>query len=184
MSQNTYEELQALIGQDGSSTTGPDEVCKEMIRHWCEAMEDTNPLYTNEEYAGKSKYGDIISPPMMVQGWSFPLVWPDGQEMYYRHPEKPSQDGQPDPLAAAFDKLSEAGFFGAAVTDNTLEFVRPLSLGDRVTMSSKLAGISPEKKTRVGNGHFVTVSLTYTNQRSETVCKQNMTVFRFKPIEM
>ncbi|MFC1945075.1 MaoC family dehydratase N-terminal domain-containing protein, partial [Chloroflexota bacterium] len=94
-----------------------------------------------------------------------------------------SQDGQPDPLAAAFDKLSEAGFFGAAVTDNTLEFVRSLFPGDRVTMSSKLANVSPEKKTRIGNGHFLTASLTYTNQRSETACKQSLTVFRFKPIE-
>ncbi|MFC1944934.1 MaoC family dehydratase [Chloroflexota bacterium] len=177
MSQSPYEEFQALIGQEGSSVTGPDEVCKEMIRHWCEAMEDTNPLYTDEEYAEKSKYGSIISPPMMVSSWSLEPVWPEGQEMRYQHPEKLAQKGQLDPIDVVFDKLSEAGFFGTAATNNILEFTRPLVLGDRVTMSSRLASVSPEKKTRIGNGHFVTASLTYTNQRGETVCKQSLAIY-------
>ena len=40
------------------------------IRHWCEVMRDANPLYTDEEYASKSRYGGIVAPPTMVQTWS------------------------------------------------------------------------------------------------------------------
>ena len=51
-----HEELKALVGQEGARRVAVDEVCKPMIRHWCEAMQDGNPLYTDEEYASKSKF--------------------------------------------------------------------------------------------------------------------------------
>ncbi len=62
MSTAGYEEVKALIGMEGPPVTGPDEVSKQMIRHWCEAVEDANPLYSDEGYVGKSKYCGIILP--------------------------------------------------------------------------------------------------------------------------
>ena len=40
-----------------------------MIRHWCEAMGDTNPVYIDAEAAAASVHGGIVAPPTMLQAW-------------------------------------------------------------------------------------------------------------------
>ena len=175
------DELKALIGKNGPPVAGADEVSKQTIRHWCEAVEDANPLYTDEEYARKGRYGSIVSPPAMVQTWSQVPVWPEGQEMRYRHPEKLPKKEQIDPVEEAFNKLGEAGFLGAVDIDSTLEFFRPLFPGDRVSVNSRLVNVTGKKKTRLGNGYFMTFVFSYSNQNGEPVCDQTMTIFRFKP---
>ncbi len=44
-----YEDLQTIVGKEDGPFEANDEVNKAMIRHWCEAMEDGNPVYTDEE---------------------------------------------------------------------------------------------------------------------------------------
>jgi len=92
-----YEELKALVGQEGSQLVAVDEVCKPMIRHWCEAMQDGNPLYTDEEYARESKYGSIIAPPTMLLTWTMPPLWPPREQ-------------PPHPFELFLAKLDEAGY--------------------------------------------------------------------------
>jgi len=175
------DKLKKLIGQEGSPVVGVDAVSKQMIRHWCEAVEDANPLYTDEEYARRSRYGSLISPPAMVQTWSYGPVWPGGQEMRYRQPELLPEREEVDPVEEAFNILGEAGFLGAVDIDSTLEFIRPLFPGDQVTVRSKLVNVTEEKKTRLGKGHFMTFLFSYSNQKGESICNQTMTIFRFKP---
>ncbi|MBM3131883.1 MAG: MaoC family dehydratase [Chloroflexi bacterium] len=152
MSQEYYEELKKLIGQGGTPREALDEVCKPMIRHWCEAMQDGNPLYTNEEFARKSKYGGIIAPPTMMLTFTMPPLWP------------PRQD-PPHPFEQFLAKLDKAGFLGILVTNVSQKYHRPLSPGDRVTFTYKVTDMSPLKKTSLGNGHFVTTSFVFTNQK-------------------
>ena len=103
---DAFEELQGMVGQESELRRCKDDVNKAMIRHWCEAMEDGNPLYTDEAYAKQSKYGGIIAPPQMVQAFSTPALWPKGE-------------GKPDPFAAAVKKMGDAGYFGIVATTTT-----------------------------------------------------------------
>lgn len=183
MSEAVYDDLKKLIGQEGPLFIGPDTVCQQMIRHWCEAVEDANPLYTNEEYAKTTPYGSIISPPAMVQTWTYAPVWPEGQEMRYRHPEKLSGHDQSDPVELAFKRLAEAGYSGAVDISSELDFYCPLFPGDQVSVKSKLVNISEEKKTSIGTGYFMTFAWTYCNQENQTVCNQAMTIFQFRSPE-
>ena len=41
-------------------------VGQEKIKEYAFAVGDTNPLYTDQEFAKKSKYGAMIAPPMFV----------------------------------------------------------------------------------------------------------------------
>ena len=178
-----FEKLkQALLAIEGPQVVGPDAVSKEMIRHWCEAMEDANPLYTDEKYAKKSRYGSIIAPPQMIQAWTFGPLWPDGQEAQWRHPEL-LPEREPLLTEVVYAKLNEAGYIGTMAVGTTMEFVQPLSPGDRVTRSMKVIDVTPEKKTRAGVGPFVTFLYTDTNQKGEVVCKQTMTLFKYKPAQ-
>ena len=163
-----FEELQAMVGQESELQVCKDDVNKAMIRHWCEAMEDGNPLYTDEAYAKTSKYGGIVAPPQMVQAFSTPPLWP-------------KREGKQDPFAIAVNRMGEDGYFGIVATTTTQEYFVPMRLGDQLSFKVKLAGLSAEKTTRIGIGHFVTAEYTYINQKHEAVCVQSFTVLTFKP---
>ena len=49
------EKVRKFIGQ--TSDTSIFEVEKEVIRRFADAVDDPNPLYWDEEYAKKSRYG-------------------------------------------------------------------------------------------------------------------------------
>ena len=163
-----FEELEATVGQESELQICKDGVDKAMIRHWCEAMEDGNPLYTDEAYAKRSKYGGIIAPPQMVQAFSTPALWP-------------KREGKPDPFATAVKRMGDAGYFGIVATTTTQEYLQPMRPGDQLRFKVKLASVSPEKTTRIGTGHFVTAEYTYIHQKDEVVCVQSFTVLTFKP---
>ncbi len=163
-----YEKALALVGEEAEPNQGLDEVNKAMIRHWCEAMEDGNPLYTDEDYAAQSEYGGIIAPPQMVMSYCMVPLWP-------------KSEGAPDPFGTAVKLMNEAGYFGIVATKTFYEFLKPMHPGDRLSIKISLASVSSEKKTRLGKGHFLTAEHIFTNQRSETVCVQSFTVFTFKP---
>ena len=167
MSEDVYEKLQAMVGEEAGPFKAPNEVNEAMIRHWCEAMEDGNPLYTDEEYAGKSRYGGVIAPPQMVQAFCMPPLWPRKE--------------LPDPQARAVKMMDEAGYYGVVATTTSQEYFRPMRPGDWLSYKLKLVTVSPEKTTRLGTGHFITSEYTYANQRDEVVCVQPFTVLKFKP---
>lgn len=165
---NVYEEVLAMVGKESALQVCKDEINKAMIRHWCEAMEDGNPLYTDEGYARKSPYCGIIAPPQMVQAFSTPPLWP-------------RRDENPDPLAKAVKMMRDAGYFGVVATATSQEYFQPMRPGDQLSFKVKLVSLSPEKTTRIGTGHFTTTEYTYTNQKGELVCVQSFTVLLFKP---
>jgi uncharacterized protein len=168
MSSAVYEEVSAMVGQEAPISEGIDEVNAAMIRHWCEAMEDGNPLYTDKVYAEEGEYGTLIAPPQMVMSFCMAPIWPPQEEV-------------PNPFNKAVEKMADAGLFGVVATKTSYEFFAPMKVGDRISIIRKLASVSPEKKTRVGTGHFVTAEQVYSNQNNETVAVQMFTVLTFKP---
>lgn len=50
------------VGSTGSRIDARDAVNPAMIRHWCDAMEDHNPVYTDPEFAAKSIHGELVAP--------------------------------------------------------------------------------------------------------------------------
>ncbi len=163
-----YEDLQAMVGEEAGPYEANDEVNKAMIRHWCEAMEDGNPLYTDGEYAKTTEFGEVIAPPQMAQAYCVPRLWP-------------KSDRPPDPLGKSVNAATEAGYFGVVATTTSQEYFTPMRLGDKLSFSIKLVSVSPEKTTRMGTGYFITAEYSYMNQKGELVCRQPFTVFKFKP---
>ncbi len=166
MSDEFYEELKALVGQEGSPREAVDEVCKPIIRQWCAAMQDGNPLYTDEAYAGKSKYGGIIAPPTMLLAWTMPPLWPPSE-----YP--------PHPFEVFLEKLDKAGYLGIVVTNVSQKYYLPVLPGDRLTYTYKVTDLSPEKQTGVGKGYFVTTTFMFTNQKKESVGTLSFTVLKY-----
>jgi uncharacterized protein len=166
-----YDKLQAMVGSEEGPFPCTYEVNKPMIQHWCKAMEDNNPLYTDEAYAKKSKYGGIVAPPAMVQVWSMERPQPSGKEADAAYQPK------------LYKMLADAGYTATVATNNSLEFFRMLRIGERLSIKSRFASVSPEKTTRTGVGFFVVNEKIYLDSKGEVVCIQPFTTFHFKPAQ-
>src|SRR5688572_15099352 len=64
--------LRALIGAKTAPEVARDAVNAAMIRHWCDAMSDANPVYTDPAYAARSLHGGLVAPPAMLDAWTMP----------------------------------------------------------------------------------------------------------------
>ncbi|KUN24400.1 hypothetical protein AQJ23_22855 [Streptomyces antibioticus] len=129
--------LKAYEGQAAAvSAAGKDPVNAPMIRHWCEAMGDTNPAYTGT---------DAIAPPTMLQAWTMGgLSGHAGRSSAY------------DELLGLLD---ESGCTSVVATDCEQEYVRPLRPGDEITFDAVIESVSDRKTTKLGTGYFVTTRM-------------------------
>jgi acyl dehydratase len=66
------ERLLAMVGAKHAGDVARDPVNGAMIRHWCDAMTDANPVYTDPDAAAKSIHRGIVAPPAMLNAWSMP----------------------------------------------------------------------------------------------------------------
>lgn len=153
--------------QSGDPLPGRDEVNQAMIRHWCDAIGDDNPIYTDPEAAAASVHGGIVAPPTMLQAWTMRGLNPP-----------PSGQGL---FAELLETLDGAGFTSTVATNQEQEYVRYLRLGDRITVTTRIESVSDEKQTALGDGHFVTQSMTYTDQHGEVVGTQRWSILKYKP---
>ena len=167
MSEGVYEKVLAMVGEEAGPFMAVNEVNRPMIRHWCEAMQDGNPLYNDDEYARQNRYGGIIAPPQMVQALCMAPLWPKVERN--------------DPMGKSVRMMMDAGYSGVVATTTSQEYFRPMRLGDQLSFTLKFVSMSPEKTTRLGTGHFLTWEYTYRNQDSDIVCIQPFTVLMFKP---
>jgi len=170
MSTSLDERLQGFVGRSaGPAYRARDPVNQPMIRHWCDAMGDANPVYTDPDAAAASRHGGIIAPPAMLQAWSMPGLDP-----------RPAPAG--DHLRGSlFALLDEAGFTSVVATNCEQEYARPLRIGDHLTVTGIIESISEEKRTALGPGHFVTWVDTYRTDGGEVVGTMRFRVLKFRP---
>jgi hypothetical protein len=165
-----WEHLQQFVGKsNGEPGEARDPVNVPMIRHLTDALQDTNPVYTDEAAALASVHGGIVAPATSLQVWTMAGLAPGGRR-------RGSGVG-PDPMSM----VEEAGYLGVVATNCDQTYHRYLRPGDVLTVSSTLESISPLKKTALGEGYFFTTLQTYTDQKGEVVGEMRFRILRFKP---
>ena len=147
------EEARKLIGKDLVEPL-VFEVEKGAIIKFAEAIEDPNPLYRNEEYAKKSRYGGIIMPPLMRSAMGLPEL-------------QAAQLGLP--LGKKMNVIAR-GF--------ELEILKPIIAGDTVTVTCVLDDLT-EQESKLG--HLITIHSTrkITNQKGEVTSIEKMGLSRY-----
>ena len=163
--------LQEYVGLEiGPPDVADDDVNEAMIRHWCQAMGDTNEIYTDPNVAKASAHGGIVAPPAMMQAWTMP-----GIVVAY---DLESLDDKQRELHAFF---GENGYPSVVATDCEQTYARYLKPGDRLTARTTIESISDEKATALGNGYFVVTRTIYTDANGEEVGQMTFRVLKFKP---
>lgn len=175
MSEDYEARLQAWVGRElVAERRGQDPVNVPMIRHWAEAMEDANPVYLDDEAAKATGRPGIVAPASMVQAWTM---------RGYAATVNPVDDGSSSGFDELVALLAEGGYTSVVATDSEFEFLRELVPGDHVSVSETVESISPEKKTGLGTGRFVSTMKTYRDENGEVVATQRWRTLRFKPAE-
>jgi uncharacterized OB-fold protein/acyl dehydratase len=145
-----------------------DPVNEAMIRHWCDAVGDANPVYTDPKAAGASVHGGVVAPPTMLQAWSMRGLEPSGSK----------QPNVQDELMAT---LNAAGFSSVVATNCDQEYMRYLRPGDLITISAAIDAVSGEKHTALGDGHFVTTKTTFRDHDGDVVGTMTFRILKFRP---
>jgi uncharacterized OB-fold protein/acyl dehydratase len=165
--------LQTFVGRmSGPPATAPDEVNQAMIRHWVEAVGDENPVYTDEKAAIASGFPGVIAPATMLQAWIM-----RGYKASFDAPG----DRTPSPHDELMTLLDSEGFTSVVATDCEQEYLRPLVIGDRLSATSLIESISPPKKTALGEGHFFSTLLEFTDQNGQLVATMKFRILKFRP---
>ncbi|SDH54583.1 hypothetical protein SAMN05192558_111157 [Actinokineospora alba] len=151
---------------ESSRRAAPDPVNVPMVRHWVEALGDSNPVYTDPVAAAESVHGGLVAPPAMAQVWT----------MFGLRGTRPADD----PLGAMVSVLDEAGFTSVVATNCEQTYHRYLRPGDEVTVGARLTEVVGPKRTALGEGWFVTtVSTWYVGD--EPVAEMLFRVLKFRP---
>ena len=129
----------SLLGKEHRA--GPFEVTRELIRDFCSATGETNPLYTDEVFARKTGYTTVLAPPTLCTIFIRGVVIPD--------------------IKLTFGKWSvHAG--------QMVQPLAPILAGDSLIASSHLKEVYP-KTGRSGTMVFIVWATTFTNQSGKVV---------------
>ena len=164
----TYEDALRMVGAKSEPRTAATPVSGARIRLFAAMVHDGNRSYWDAEFA-QERWGGLLAPPALLMGWLIPPPW------------EPGQHGSARPPAASVVlrvPLPGATFINAA---NDVEFLQPIVEGDLLTVVEELVSVSPEKRTRLGVGHFVETLETYRRQDGAVVATCRNTLFRFTP---
>ena len=146
------EELRSRVGVEGKPRVYPIE--KGLIKQFALAIDDPNPLWQGEEYARKSRYGGLVSPPALV----IALGWSDFQA-----------DGP----------RGKAGLHGGT----ELEYYQPIRAGDSITITNTLVDAREKDSKRLGRMAVFTYERTYKNQQREVVAKCRQLLINYRAEE-
>lgn len=153
-------EIEGMLGEEVYSP-GKEVIDKSSIRRYAQAISDLNPLYLDEEYAKKSKYGGVIAPPTFIFDVShdvFADVGEDGRD-----------------LARVTIKGMNAIRGG-----DEYQFIEPARPGDIVNRRRKIIDIYEKEGKKIDKILFVVYETTYTNQKEKVLgmCRETMMFFK------
>lgn len=161
------DDLTALIGEVQYPEDGEFPVERGYIWTSASSVENSNPLYWEDDVADELTDGPIAM-PTMLSVWFRPHHW------------APGRDEQALPLQVHFDLKERFGLPEAVMTDNTIIFHEPVRPGDRLRTEQILRSVSGPKTTKLGTGRFWVIDVEYFNQDDVLVGVESYTGFGYK----
>lgn len=160
------DELKRFIGQPVDNSVF--EIEKEPIRRFADAVGDSNPLYWDEEYACRSRYGAIIAPPGYLS-----CLWFNGRSVKWGPRERPSSALGPPQL---MDAIARAGYTRILDTGIDYEFYQTVKAGQTIRAVCTVKDIM-ERSSPDGRVVFLVTETLYSDESGRPVAKaRSMTV--------
>ncbi|HWO93869.1 MAG TPA: MaoC family dehydratase N-terminal domain-containing protein [Dehalococcoidia bacterium] len=164
-----------------------DEVNTTAIRYFCEVAEDANPVYWDDEFARKTRFGRLIAPPQALFSMTFAPWWqPDYVAQANEEDAHRLSAGSAEVEGFEVHRITdEYGYTVNTVTNTESEYLDAFGPGDgRIKTRSMTTSVSPEKQTRVGKGVFITSVTEYrTEVGDRLIGRSTMVLLKYNPAE-
>jgi acyl dehydratase len=164
------DEVKANIGKEGLPATWLEPLDRNALWKYVLGSEDSNPLYSDEEYASRSNYGGLTAPPFFLA--AYPVAFGHKMEEWQeQHPGEVKPGGTPRVTIEGLPRGVNGG--------SEIEWFRPYRIGDTLTWKSRIADVVQ----RIGrNGPIVvtTNETEFRNQHGELVAIMTQSGIRMK----
>ncbi|MEO8541223.1 MAG: MaoC family dehydratase, partial [bacterium] len=108
------EQCEPYLNKWGPFRMTRDAITETAIRRFCEVAEDENPVYWDEEFAKRSRFGRIIAPPQSLFSMTFAAWWTP-KHVQERLSEAIEELNRAEPEADAGGVLAVCDRFGYVV---------------------------------------------------------------------
>lgn len=135
------------------------EASLDNIRYFTDGIGDYNPLWRDEEYAKKSRFGMITAPP----SWVF----------------SPSIGAGVAGSGTINSERISNKYFPINYAGAEMEFFRPIWLGDKIRVKEQVGDVEKKMSKRLGPILLCSGLTSYYNQRQELVATLNGIVARY-----
>jgi acyl dehydratase len=169
------DEVKAYIGKGNEETESWDEVCKSELRRFSQAIPDPDPVYWDNQYAAKTKYGSIVAPPLFpVDAFKTPPDYPDRLTNKMR--EDPNFWGGP-PGDARFAENNGTKINFKTTVSSTLnggqdfEIYKFAHIGEKIRVKTRLIDVYEKASKTFGRIVVVENESTYTNNKGELLLR-------------
>lgn len=171
-----YSRVAPLIGLQSPLHPPHDRVTAMDVDRWCQVMRDTNPLYTDEEYAKKSAHGGLLAPSGMVHVFALGSM-KAALDQFVR-----GQCEYPDDPNVKFNVIVEQeGYTGVMATAQRQQHFKRIEVGDEIYGTLGIARVSDyDHLTRQGVGRKYQILFQFYNQNEELLCNQTFDVLVYK----
>jgi acyl dehydratase len=141
-------------------------VSEHAIRVWCDAVGETAAIHLDRAAARRAGFADVVAPCAMLQTWAMAHSATGRAESPTLH-------------HTVREVARRSGYDHVVATDYEQEYHRPLVPGDLLAERSWIEEVSPEKRTSLGRGRFVTIGLAFDDVTGTTVGTMRSRTFYF-----
>ena len=165
------------VGRETKLVWGWYPVEREPIRRWCHMVNCNNPLYLDEQYASKTRWGGIICPPLMILVFGHRRygLSSSGPEIDWPPPKEGEEEsGQLVPPTAGKSAANLGG---------PIEFLKVVRPGDRIGYKEKLVDVYIKPVRFDPEAFWIATETIYVNQYLDIVAKVSNTMMKHRSPE-
>ncbi|MGM7679367.1 FAS1-like dehydratase domain-containing protein [Microbacterium sp. A94] len=175
--------MEGAVGTDFADAEirwGIDIVEPATIRRYVEPLEIDSPIHHDGDVARSLGYDDIIAPATAVMSYTIPAMWAPGEPPLFVDAARDSQ-----PVRSPIQNENSGplppvkGFFA---TDLEIDFVRPVTVGERMGRRGRKLIACDLKETSVGHGAFLQYESEIVSDRGDVVARMKSSIFVYDPI--
>lgn len=152
----------------------PFPVSEAQIGYWCDMVRDANPAYSSGYSAG------IVAPAASMSIWNLTRAPQLGVSASAPDVDAPDQEAWPRAIDSDWPfEWRAPGVRDVIVQRRQALFGAPVRPGDVISSTAQLLNCSGIRKTKLGEGHFLSRYEVYQNQSGDVIGSTTMSLFQY-----
>ncbi|WP_208101722.1 MaoC family dehydratase N-terminal domain-containing protein [Burkholderia sp. D-99] len=176
-----WQPMMAAVGRDFDDRPPvfvADRIELSSVRRWLEPLEFDCALHYDRDVARRHGHDEVVVPVAALPTFALEPMWRPGDVLF----DSDARDAQPSRSAVSGIRCGlEPPTIGFFATDIEIDYLLPVTVGDRLMKHGALLVACEPKETRVGRGAFVTWQSQLVNEQLDVVARTRTTFFRYNP---